>query len=58
MECTNGRSERTGHEAEGWLVAPDGRSIQAMCRRHADECIEEFREKLEEEWSFEVGDVE
>jgi len=43
------------HEAEGWIVSPEGRRISAMCSEHAHEVIGEYRDKLSEEWTFEVA---
>lgn len=50
--CTNGLGYREDHEAEGWIISPEGRPIIAMCRRQAEKVINEYREKLGEEWTF------
>ena len=51
-DCTDGHGYRTDHPAHGWLLAPDGRRIVAQCRMHAQMAIDEYVEKLGEQWSF------
>ena len=53
--CTDGRGVVTDHAAEGWLMAPEGRRIQAMCRFHALACVEEYATRLDETWTFDDG---
>lgn len=55
MSCIDGRGNRTDHRAEGWLCAPDGSRIVSMCRMHAEECIQEYADKLGEHWTFAEG---
>ncbi len=50
--CIDGKGNRTTHEADGWLCCPNGRQIAPMCRRHAQECIDEYTQKLGETWTF------
>lgn len=43
------------HDAEGWLVSPEGKRIVAKCAKHARIVIDEYREKLGENWTFEAA---
>lgn len=52
MNCIDGRGNRQDHKAEGWLCSPEGCSIVAMCRRHAEAAIKEYLAKLKEIWAF------
>jgi hypothetical protein len=56
--CHDPKDGRTlSHAASGWLTSPDGRPIVTMCHEHAQNCIDEYREKLGESWTFnEEGD--
>lgn len=42
------------HSADVWLVCPDGRRIVTMCCHHAQQCVDEYREKLGESWHVEA----
>jgi hypothetical protein len=42
-----------GRLLKGWLCCPDGKRIVAMCHGHAQHCIDKYREKLGEQWTFE-----
>lgn len=53
--CVDGKGRRTGHAAEGYIVAPDGDRIGSMCRRHANKVIDEYAAKLGEAWTFEFA---
>ena len=47
-----------GSSAEGWLIAPDGDPIPGVsCKKCADLCIGEYRDKLKERWTFNHGYV-
>lgn len=46
---------RQDHQAEGWLCSPEGRRIVATCRAHAEIVIAEYREKLNQTWTFETA---
>ena len=51
--CINGQGYREDHEADGWIVSPEGRRISPMCRQQAREVIAEYAMKLGEAWTFE-----
>ncbi len=50
--CINGQGYQEDHQAEGWIVSPEGRCISPMCERQAQEMINEYAMKLGEEWTF------
>ena len=52
-------THRCDNKAEGWLVAPDGSVVPGgeSCRECAMRCVNEYREKLGERWSFHRGSV-
>jgi hypothetical protein len=49
--CANQKRARY-FNAKDWLVCPEGLAIQATCREHGQAAIDEFREKLGEEWTL------
>lgn len=60
QNCTDGQGIRQDHIAEGWIVQPDGKRNPGgtMCRKHAQEVIDEYQEKLGENWTFEMEEGE
>ena len=50
--CRDGHGRDTGHQAEGWLLSPEGRRIVAQCQQHATDAIREYL-ALGEVWTFE-----
>lgn len=46
------------HLAEGVIISPTGTNCGAMCRKCAKICIDEYREKLGEVWTFEEREYE
>ena len=50
--CIDGTGHRCDRLGTVRLVAPDGWTGQPMCREHAQDCIDEYREKLGEEWGI------
>lgn len=53
VNCTNGQGIRQSHSAEGYIVSPTNRRIGAMCQLCAQECIDEYKDRLGEVWTFE-----
>ena len=53
VRCTNGAGYTENHDAEGWLVSPEGKRIVRQCESHATEVMNEYAEKLGETWTFE-----
>lgn len=51
--CSHSYADGHNHLADGWIVSPDGKRISVMCEDHAQECIDEYRQKLGEGWAFE-----
>ena len=55
---------RCNRRAEVWLFTPDGKQCPGgfYCRKHADETVIEYQEKLGEFWTYkpinEYGDVD
>jgi len=51
MNCRDGKGERCPKEADFSLCAPDGtRNLGYMCKEHAARVINEYRDKLGQEW--------
>ena len=55
MQCINGQGYKENHDAEGWICAPDGKAISPMCRKHAQEVIDEYAAKLRQTWHFVIA---
>lgn len=53
--CRDGAGEVTSHEAEGWLVSPEGRRIVAQCQLHAQTAIHAYFIALGEVWTYEAA---
>lgn len=55
MNCTDGMGNPCPEEATVRLIDPDGKPVpgSCMCQRHAQRCIDEYEEKLNETWTTE-----
>jgi hypothetical protein len=53
--CRDGQGRPCPRKAVVQLLAPDGEPAPGarMCRQHAQECVDEYHEKLGEVWALE-----
>lgn len=52
-QCWDGQGKRCSQDATVRLIDPDGQPVPgAMCRQHAQECVDEYQEKLGENWQI------
>jgi hypothetical protein len=54
MNCRDGKGQRCTSEAEYRLIDPDGKTQGRMCLQHIMACINEYRDKLQEQWYYEA----
>lgn len=56
LKCSNKQGTPGDHDAEGWLLSPEGKKITHQCERCAEEIIKEYKDKMNWEWSFKPYD--
>jgi hypothetical protein len=52
LDCME-RPGEVAHDAEGFIVSPEGMRVQPMCRQHAQHLIDEYAISPGETWTFE-----